>query len=264
MNTMPRGAFADLTDMRKDAGIILSDEEQSRLIRAIESAIEVRRTDQFHDWMRGPFRAVLPHESVICMTLGGQGEARQVDFLHHTLVDAALTEVLCHPERGLAVRLARSCPTGRQLSCTMVASDFDALLDGPARSAAPLRNAVIHRTRLVSGAAYFIVLVNVAADRIDRCQHVLKLMSSHLKMALARAVSAEEGGNGAALTEREREILVQMADGRSNREISAALGINAITVKNHIAKIYRKLNVQNRVDAVSRTVQLRGGEADSP
>lgn len=264
MSTMPRGAFADPTDMRKDAGIILSDEEQSRLIRAIESAIEVRRTDQFHDWMRGPFRALVPHESAIYMTLGGQGEARQVDFLHHTLVDASLTDMLCHPERGLAVRLARTCSANGQLPCTVVANHFDALLDGPPRSAAPLHNAVVHRTRLVSGAAYFIVLVNVAADRIDRCQHMLKLLSSHLKMALARAIAAEASGGGAALTEREREILARMAEGRSNREISAILGINAITVKNHIAKIYRKLDVQNRVDAVSRTLHLRGSEADSP
>lgn len=56
----------------------------------------------------------------------------------------------------------------------------------------------------------------------------------------------------APLTERELEILRWMGEGRSNREISAILDISAITLKNHVTKIYRKLDVQNRADAVAR------------
>ncbi|MFH1869376.1 MAG: LuxR C-terminal-related transcriptional regulator, partial [Pseudomonadota bacterium] len=42
-----------------------------------------------------------------------------------------------------------------------------------------------------------------------------------------------------------------------NHEIGAALGISPLTVKNHVQKIYRKLNVQNRAHAVSRGISLR-------
>jgi DNA-binding CsgD family transcriptional regulator len=254
MSTMKPGSNrADQIAMRMQRSGALSEDDHARLVFAIETALEVTRSDQFRDWMRGPFRALLPHESVICMALGGRGEVRRVDFLHHTPVDAALAELICDPERGLAMRLARSCASKTQLSCTMVADDIAALTDWELRHLVPMQNAVIHRTRLVSGAAYFVVLINVAEDRIDYCQQLFKLLSSHLKMALSRAVGADDSGGIKVLTEREREVLAWMAEGKSNREISVLLGISAMTLKHHIAKIYRKLDVQNRVDAVSRS-----------
>lgn len=59
------------------------------------------------------------------------------------------------------------------------------------------------------------------------------------------------------LTARETEILQLIYQGRSNMEIAAALGINTLTVKDHIRKILRKLKVQNRTQAVGKAVALR-------
>ena len=49
-----------------------------------------------------------------------------------------------------------------------------------------------------------------------------------------------------ALSNREKGVLTQLVWGKSNREISEALGISDKTVKNHLWKIYRKLGVGNR------------------
>lgn len=49
------------------------------------------------------------------------------------------------------------------------------------------------------------------------------------------------------LTEREREILVLVADGMSNKEISSRLAISEHTVKNHLKNILQKLHLANRV-----------------
>ena len=54
----------------------------------------------------------------------------------------------------------------------------------------------------------------------------------------------------AALTEREREVFVLMADGRSNREIAQALHVSEGTVKIHVGRVFAKLNVRDRVQAV--------------
>lgn len=52
------------------------------------------------------------------------------------------------------------------------------------------------------------------------------------------------------LTQREDEILIEMAAGKANKEIAGALGISAMTVKNHISHILEKLDVDDRTSAI--------------
>ena len=48
-------------------------------------------------------------------------------------------------------------------------------------------------------------------------------------------------------TDREKQVLEMLVVGRSNKEISAELGIEERTVKAHVAKLVRKVGVQNRI-----------------
>src|ERR1700736_2365657 len=48
-------------------------------------------------------------------------------------------------------------------------------------------------------------------------------------------------------TDREKEVLEMLVAGRSNKEIGASLGIEERTVKAHVAKLMRKVGVQNRI-----------------
>ena len=63
--------------------------------------------------------------------------------------------------------------------------------------------------------------------------------------------------SGARLSDRERDVLQQLADGKSNHEIAAALFISPSTVRNHVASILAKLQVENRVQAAVRAVRSR-------
>ncbi|MFF0389306.1 response regulator [Kitasatospora sp. NPDC004615] len=58
------------------------------------------------------------------------------------------------------------------------------------------------------------------------------------------------------LTTREQEITREVAAGRTNADIAAALFISAGTVKTHVAHIQRKLGVRNRVGIAMRAFEL--------
>lgn len=67
---------------------------------------------------------------------------------------------------------------------------------------------------------------------------------------LASKKNKELNGVNAGLTVREAEVLGLVAKGYSNKKAAKSLGVSGCTVKNHLAKIYEKLNCNNRTEAV--------------
>ncbi len=59
------------------------------------------------------------------------------------------------------------------------------------------------------------------------------------------------------LTSREKEILTLVAKGASNADIAEKLFVREVTVKTHLNSIYKKLNVDNRVQAVLLAIQTQ-------
>lgn len=59
------------------------------------------------------------------------------------------------------------------------------------------------------------------------------------------------------LTEQEKRILLQIANGLSNKEIGDRLNIASETVKYHLKNVYRKLGVNNRVQALQSAQALK-------
>ncbi|GAA1500492.1 response regulator transcription factor [Kitasatospora kazusensis] len=85
-----------------------------------------------------------------------------------------------------------------------------------------------------------------------------------LQPELAEALLSDDSprapqGRGGTLTEREREVLGHIADGRSNREIARSLHLSEKTVKTHVSNILMKLDLADRTQAALWAV--RNGEA---
>jgi DNA-binding NarL/FixJ family response regulator len=57
-------------------------------------------------------------------------------------------------------------------------------------------------------------------------------------------------------TAREREVLAELALGRTNAEIARQLGISERTVRFHMENLFGRLGVENRVEAVMKAMQL--------
>jgi DNA-binding NarL/FixJ family response regulator len=76
------------------------------------------------------------------------------------------------------------------------------------------------------------------------------LLQPEVAGALLSQDEANSGqGRGGSLTEREREVLGLIADGRSNREIARALVLSEKTVKTHVSNILMKLDLADRTQA---------------
>jgi DNA-binding NarL/FixJ family response regulator len=89
-----------------------------------------------------------------------------------------------------------------------------------------------------------------AAIRSVHAGHVL------LHPDVARLLAAGDARPGPAeLTAREREVLVAVARGGSNREIARELSLSEKTVKTHVSAILGKLGVQDRTQAALHAVR---------
>jgi DNA-binding NarL/FixJ family response regulator len=76
------------------------------------------------------------------------------------------------------------------------------------------------------------------------------LLSPQAAGPLVRSSGGVLAGDGIdQLTSREREVLAELAKGRSNREIARALTVSEKTVKAHVSAVLAKLGVQDRTQA---------------
>ncbi|MCL4157992.1 UNVERIFIED_CONTAM: hypothetical protein GTU68_006784, partial [Idotea baltica] len=57
------------------------------------------------------------------------------------------------------------------------------------------------------------------------------------------------------ITQREREILARVAQGKANKEIASDLGIAEDTVKRHMSHVFRKLGVNDRAQATAEAIR---------
>ena len=75
---------------------------------------------------------------------------------------------------------------------------------------------------------------------------------------IREGVKAEAGADRFALTEREFDVMRLVAQGRSNSEIAEDLFISQKTVKNHLNRIYAKMGVERRAEAIAQWLGIKG------
>ena len=100
------------------------------------------------------------------------------------------------------------------------------------------------------------LMKDVDPDELAAAIHATRRGELYLHLEAARCLadalrpsSDQQEPTPDVLTEREREVLVLVAKGLSNQEIGIQLAISLKTVKAHVSSIFRKLEVENRVQA---------------
>ncbi|WP_433473755.1 response regulator [Spirillospora sp. CA-142024] len=136
------------------------------------------------------------------------------------------------------------------------------------RSAAPLPRVLILTTydldeyvfgALRAGASGFL-LKDAPRERLLEAIHVVHQGEALLSPSITRRLIEDYAGRTdpvrpapdllTALTPREREMLLLVAQGLSNQEIAARLVVTEATVKSHVGSVFAKLHLRDRVQAV--------------
>ena len=104
------------------------------------------------------------------------------------------------------------------------------------------------------------LLKDVAAGDLARAIRGARAGQAQLHPEVARRLmhqvtSPQKPDASALLTEREREVLRLLAEGRSNKEIARALVVSERTVKGHVSNILGKLGLQDRTQAALYAVR---------
>ena len=108
------------------------------------------------------------------------------------------------------------------------------------------------------GADDYIVKPFILPNLLARLEAVLRRSKWQVAGSARRGKQLDESSVKLidSLTLKEREILQYLAKGVSNQEISEKLFVKEVTIKSHLNNIYKKLNVENRVQAILLAQQL--------
>jgi DNA-binding CsgD family transcriptional regulator len=128
-------------------------------------------------------------------------------------------------------------------------------------------NVILDGSGPVAGGATVFALFGLPMRPGPRHAYFLALLLPHLHLALAklarpsaaapRYVPGIPVATARALSAREIDIVQWLRAGKRNGEIGAILGLSALTVKNHLQRIYKLLGVRNRTEAVAKCAALR-------
>ena len=92
-----------------------------------------------------------------------------------------------------------------------------------------------------------------AVKTVAQGHSILDPIATHVVLERMRSLSsvAPSGAEGQKLSEQERRVLALVADGKTNKEIAAALALSEKTVKNYLSNIFQKLHITRRAQAAS-------------
>jgi two-component system response regulator NreC len=200
-----------------------------------------------HPIMRAGIRLLLENESDIDIVGEADNGLKAVEMTQSLRPDVVIMDISMPDLDGFEAtrRICQSCPNTRVLVLTMYDSEehFFEILKAGAVGYVPKKAAP---TDLISA------LRSVYAGGVFIYPTVARsLVNDYLRRAEGGSEQESLGG----LTDRERQVLRMIAEGRSNKEIADALVLSVKTVERHRANIMEKLGLHSRTALVKYAIR---------
>jgi DNA-binding NarL/FixJ family response regulator len=195
------------------------------------TAIKILCVDDHPLFLEGIATAIASQDEMRLVAVASTGR-EALDQYRRTQPDVTLMDLRLPDMNGIAAMAAirSEFPDARIIILTTFEGDVEV------------------QRALAGGARAYLVKSTPLAEFLDVIRKVAQ-GRTYLPGHVARTLAEHVGGD--VLSDREVEILTQVANGSRNREIGAQLAISEDTVKSHLRHILEKLGAKDRTEAVA-------------
>ncbi len=250
-----------------DEGVALDGLEHESLLVNLQASLRVHARHQFFGWTQGLLQDLIRHEVLVCALRNGEPSSFKADSFSTALAEPSIFSDMFRQDTTMVPHIIKAWEKNHYQPVM-----FDLSSGGVFAGSALARefnrvgatSLIAHGTYDASGKlSTFFVFAGQTGSTGPKQAHVVELVVPFLHVAWMRTqINRPVDSAGAKtapvglLTARELEILKWIYLGKSNIEIGLILAISPLTVKNHVQKILRRLNVRNRTQAVGKGLAL--------
>lgn len=236
---------------------------REELWAVIEGSFSITKHVEFFRWLQDEVSAFLPHD--VMVAVWGDFESGRLNYDVASCVPEIHTQQVtsgCDVDPLMRELYRRWLDDGERWYVLERYKPVGLALQGNSCITAleQMRSVLVHGVKDRRGNndclyAFFDKDVLIEADPV-----ILEILVPQIDAALRRveclapvelAAAAAESALG-AISEREQEIMNWVTTGKTNQEIGLILNISPNTVKNHLKRIFQKLNVTSRAQAVAK------------
>jgi transcriptional regulator EpsA len=262
-------------DAHGEAGSSAADFLQiESIVLNLDASLRVHARSHFFSWTQGLLQSLIRHELLICTLCHGKPPAFRADGFSMSTPDPSVFSDMFLRDTSVAPSLLKAWEERRFQPLSFDVSSNTGTNPGGSPIASGAFTRELERlgaTQLLSHGLHdadgrTISLFTFACRPGSvgpRQVYLAQLFAPALHAAWVRTQVTRTPGTTdkvqgqSVLTAREQDILKWIYLGKSNFEIGAILKISPLTVKNHVQKILRKLNVVNRTQAIGKALELR-------
>jgi len=240
-----------------------SPDQTDKFMALIDACHKLKTEQDFRDVITGPLRDIVPHECAVC-GIGERGKLA-IDYFINVDFPSKYFDYVISKKTSKVILNSPVAQIWASQPETRFVSGLGNLASGnkqwsQAVEKYNIRNMLVSGLHDLSGnkTSYF-CLANCAEGKNEWYSYVVDLITPHLHKALTTICRKDDipENDCFELTAREIEVLKLVSQGLTNTQLGEKLFISENTVKNHVQSIFKKLNVVNRVQAVSMAYSMR-------
>ncbi len=237
------------------------------IVLNLDASLRVHSRAHFFSWTQGLLQSLIRHDLLVCTQCQGKPPVYRADGFSMTAPDPSVLSDSFLRDASVVPALLKAWEERRFQPVAIDARTAAFSAGAFARELERLgaTQLLVHGLHDADGRAISLFTFACRPGGVGPRQlYLAQLLAPSLHAAWVRTQATrapgpgiEKAGGPGVLTVREQDILKWIYLGKSNYEIGAILKISPLTVKNHVQKILRKLNVVNRTQAIGKALELR-------